>query len=157
MSKQTGRSGFSLAEVLLAFGLASVALLALVGQSTLLLSSNQKLDDTTVATDVAYSIVEQQASEIQFVPGPAFVENDSVDPFDYGAVTVGNTDYSFEVYLTDVSDVDTGAPVGSGTAGSHSTKLKKMEVVVNWWDDSQRQGMGNLQLRVTRLVKVSNG
>ena len=58
------KNGFSLAEVLLAIGLAAIVLLALVGQNTMLLASNQKLDDTTVATDVAYSIIEQLSSEI---------------------------------------------------------------------------------------------
>ena len=156
---QPSKKGFSLAEVLLAIGLAAVVLLALVGQNTMLLASNQKLDDTTVATDVAYSIIEQLSSEIQTDPvkrNDAFLQNNPTAVFDSGAVTVGNTDYLYEVYLSDVTDTASGAAVGSGPAGSHTTKLKKMDILVNWWADQQRQNMGNLSLRVSRLMKVSN-
>jgi len=149
--------GFSLAEVLLAMGLALVALLALVGQNTMLLASNQKLDDTTIATDVAYSVIDQIASEIQANPAPAFAHSNATVPFRTGGVTVGNTDYLYQLFLTDVVDSASGEAVGSGPGGSHSTKLKKLEILVNWWEDAQRQHMGNLHLRVTRLLKVTSG
>lgn len=141
-------------------GLAVVALLALVGQNTMLLAGNQKLDDTTVATDVAYSVLDDLASTIQANPASVFLHDDPTSPVPVigtGALTVGNTDYLYEVFITDVTDTASGEAVGSGPTGNHSTKLKKMEIQVDWWGGGQRQHSGNTSLRVTRLLKVTNG
>jgi Tfp pilus assembly protein PilV len=151
-------SGFSLAEILLAMGLAAVALLALVGQNTLLLSSNQKQDDTSVANDVAYSIIEQVSSEFRYDPAvrtAAFGHNSVINPFREDTVTVGNTDYSYELFLSDVQDTASGSAVGSGATGVHTTRLKKAEIVVTWWGQ-EKQGMGKLEIKGTRFVKVSD-
>ena len=120
----------------------------------MLLASNQKLDDTTIATDVAYSLAEELATEYRHLPS-AFGHDNAGSPFDTGAKIVGSTDYLWEVYLTDVTDTASGEAVGSGPTGAHSTKLKKMLIVINWWG-GERQGMGTLELRVTRLFKASN-
>ena len=156
--------GFTLAEVLLAFGLAAVALLALVAQSTLLVSSNQKADNSTVAADVAQSALERLAIQIRRdqpsgIRAQAFAQDSAVSPFRQGTERVGHTDYDWQIFVSDVNDTASGAPVGTGTDGTGTfTRLKRLDVEVTWWDQSnnERQGMGKLEVKSTRLLKVVN-
>ena len=148
--------GFSLAEVLLAIGLVSIALLALVAQGTVLVGASQKQENRTAGIDVARSIIAQEQAKL-FNDASAFSHSSVVNPLSQGIEQVGATDYNWELYLIDIADADTGEPVGTGPAGAESsTKLKRMEVRVSWWnqDNPVRQGVGKLETRLAQLVRV---
>lgn len=158
------RKGFSLAEVLLAFALVSIALLALMGQSMVLVNSSQKHDDHMVAADVARSISERLVREVlNDQPAgrrQAVWQHDSVNnPFDQGQETIGGTVYSYQLFVANVVNSGTSAPLGTGDSGDLDavTRLKRIDVTVTWWgsDTQDRAGYGNLKVETTRLLKVT--
>jgi type II secretory pathway pseudopilin PulG len=163
-TRRMTRRAFTLAEVLLAIGLAAVALLALLAQSTLLVSSNQKQDNSMVAVDVAYSVMEDVAAQVRKdIPtgrrSDAFDQDSTLNVFLDGTERVGHTDYNWQLFVRDVDDTITGSPVGAGASGSNVTKLKSLEIVVSWWEqaNNERQGMGKLEIRATKLLNITNG
>jgi hypothetical protein len=157
--------GFNLAEVLLAFALVTIALLALLAQSMVMVNSSQKLDDHTVAADVARSITERLAREV-LNDQPAgrreevWLENSVVDPLLSGTETIGGTVYSYRLFVSHVQNAATGSPIGTGPTGdpNAATRLKRIDVTVNWWDsESQdRVGYGDLKVESTRLLRVTH-
>lgn len=157
-------SGMTLAEVLLAIGLLTVALLALIGQSALLANSSQKMDDQTVALDIAQSVLERHARAAQLDQPPGenalvSARNDVATPYSEADELVGGTTYSYQLYISDVMNSTTSEILGTGPSGTESAnvKLKRFDVKVAWWggDQQQRAGYGNLEVRSTRLVKVT--
>ncbi len=156
--------GFSLAEVLLAFALVSIALLALMGQSMVLVNSSQKHDDHMVAADVARSISERLTREVLNDQPPGrredVCQNDSVTiPFDEGPETIGGTVYNYQVFVANVENTETSSPLGTGPSGdlNAATRLKRIDVSVTWWggDSQERVGYGTLKVETTRLLKVT--
>jgi hypothetical protein len=161
---QPGPGGFTLAEILLALGLVTVALLALIGHSTLLVGATQKGDDTNVASSVARAHLDRLAREVVLdqPPGRRDVVWDyssAEAPFLSTTERVGFTDYQVELYVTDVINTTTGHPLGSGPTGTENpkTRLKQIQVTVRWWDnpEGQRAGYGRLELQAARLLKVT--
>jgi Tfp pilus assembly protein PilV len=159
------RIGISLAEVLLSVGLLSVALLALIGQSALLANSSQKTDDRTIALDIAQTVLERHARAATMDEPPGenakiSARDDATNPYSEADEKVGGTDYSYEMYISNVTNSVSGETLGTGPTGAESqnVKLKRFEVKVVWWngDQQQRSGYGNLEVRVSRLVKVTS-
>lgn len=158
------RYGFTLSEVLLAMGLVAIALLALIGHSTVLLGAAQKSDDTSVAASVARSHIDRLAQEV-LLDQPAgrrdqvFDENDAVTPFHTAAEKVGFTDYAVELFVTDVINTVTAQRLGTGPTGAENpnTRLKQIQVTIRWWDvaGEKRAGYGRLELHAARLLKVT--
>lgn len=165
-SKLSHKTAFTLAEVLLALGLITIAILALLAQDTYLLSSNQKLDDTTIACDVATSALARTTQQIERDQpanrlATAWASNDTLTPFAIGTERVGTTDYSYEVFITDVVNQTNGKILGSGSTGTENpdTRLKLLTVSVTWWD--QKKGgssaaRGSLKTEQSKLLKVTN-
>lgn len=164
MKKGSKRRGFSLAEVLLAIGLLAIALLAIVGQSTLVAQANQKSDDNSVAYDVADSLLERVARESSEDQPPGrnlavWSQSDPNVPFEEDVVVVGFTEYKYEIYVYDVANAASGATLGTGPTGAETpdTKLKRVNVKVEWWggEEQERTGTGKLRAETSRLVKVT--
>ena len=161
--QQQGSSAFTLPEILLALGLIAVALMALVGHMTVLLNASQKGDDTSVASMVAQTHLERLTKQVQ-LDNPAnsrakiWAYNKADTPWSQPKETVGATDYEVSIFVTDVLSTN-GHPLGSGANGTENpkTKLKQLQAVVTWWDpqDRGRPGLGRLELRAARLLKVS--
>lgn len=156
--------GFGIAEALLAIGLIAVALMALIAQSTMLMGAAQKSDDTSVAGSVARTQLDRiaQAAMLDQPAGQRLAiwkQDSSTAPYIQTTEKVGNTDYSVEVFVTDVVNAKTGAPLGSGPTGAENpkTRLKQLEATVTWWDSKkqERPGMGKLELHAGRLLKVA--
>lgn len=158
--------GFSLAEVLLAIGLLAIALLALIGQSTLLAKSSQKVDDSSVAYDVAQSVVERLAQEA-LLDQPAgrnllaWQHDSEIEPYLDGSETIGFTEYTWEVYVTNITSDVSGETLGTGPTGAENenTRLKLFRVKVEWWggeaQENRIKGVGKLRVETSRLMKVT--
>ncbi len=161
--------GFSLAEVLLAFALIAIALLALVGHSILLVNSTQKHDDHTIAADVARSVLQRLQQQVKLDRPPGRTEqlwltNSLATPLEEGSLTVGETEYSYRVAVSNVPHASAGTPVGSGAGSGPSarTRLKRVDISVFWWGDAgeteeapERSGYGRLQVDSSVLMKVT--
>jgi uncharacterized protein (TIGR02598 family) len=138
------QAGFSIAEVILALGLLSVAVLALIGLATTALQARQKSDDTVIAKQVAESqltrVIELALDDEAY--RNSFFDASGTEPFNEGNVTVGDTEYSFSISVNDLNlDVE-------------PNRLVKVEAVVSWWggEESGRQGAGRLSTKLSRLV-----
>ena len=155
---------YSLAEVLLALGLLSIALLALIGQSTLLVKSNQKADDRSVALDLSEQVIKRvsQSAHTDTPPGR------NADIFNFSSAStaflnnqerIGFTDYDYELYISDVENQLSGAVLGTGLTGTESThvKLKLFQAKVYWWSGKteSRAEYGKLEVETSRLIKVT--
>jgi type II secretory pathway pseudopilin PulG len=156
--------GFTITEVILAIGLAAVVLLALLAQNASLLGANQKQDNLMVASDVAASVLNTVSIQIK-KDNPsglrlqALDRNNAIDPLLAGSERVGHTDYDWTLAVSDVVDSTSNSPVGTGPTGSNGTiKLKRLDVSVTWWSQSnnERQGMGKLEVRGSKLLKVKD-
>ena len=156
--------GFLLSEVMVAIGLIAIALMAMIGHSTLLMGAAQKGDDTSVAASVARSQLDKVAQGVLLDQPPGqrqtvWNHDDATVPFLTLKETVGNTDYDAQIFITDVVNTGTGLPLGTGPSGVENpkTRLKQIEATVSWWDSRNQEhvGYGKLELRAARLIKVS--
>lgn len=157
-----GSDGFSLAEVLLAIGLLAVALLALIAQSTLLAKANQKQDDSAVASDVAQGILERiirQAEQDPAANQNLWGANSATTALISATEKVGFTEYRYQLFVSDVTSQVTGQVVGTGSTGSESpdTRLKRLEIKVEWWggEVQTHSEAGKLSVEAARLCKVT--
>lgn len=152
-------------EVLLALGLIAVALLALIGHSTLLTASMQKSDDSTIAATLARSHLDRIAQGVA-LDHPAgrraaiWAHHQPDTPLETITERVGVTEYRIALRVTDVRHAGSGQILGSGPTGTENprTRLKQVEALVTWWDSSQpqRSGYGELRLQAARLLKVTH-
>ena len=132
--------GYSLAEVLLALGLAAIVVLALVGLSLTALRGNQKSVDLTLADGLANSVLSQQIYQAQSTPGASFwLSNSDTNPYSQSSNSVGNQDYVLSLYVSD----------SNAAAG-----LKRCRLRVDWWGGDDRQGYGRLHTEAVRLVSL---
>lgn len=144
------RAGFTLMELLLSLGLIAVAILALMGMALVSVQARQKSFDTETAYQVAQNelqrIVDGALSDTPAGLQAAFFEHSSSVPLESGTVTVGQTEFSFLVYVETLPFE--AAP----------NRLKKVDVEVWWWGEKpgERQGMGRLSYRTSRLVDEPN-
>ena len=136
---------------MLAAFLLTVVVLGVVGLSLAVIASSRKSNDTQTAQLVARQLLEQQVDEALATPGSSWWGQNSADQvYSQETVVVAGTDYRARVYLTDLAlEMDTDA-----LATANNSRLKRVEVVVNWWDGEvkSRSGYGNLQVRSSRLL-----
>ncbi len=153
-----GRSGFTLAEALIAVTAFVVAALVLIALAVSLTRVNRETVDRSVAQGVGRRLLERTLRQIRHesipVTEPAFWSTDytSSSPLLQGTLKVGATDYDYQITATTVRDVN-GDPVG---AGGVDNGLKKVEVLIKWFDEQDqgqaRAGYGKTELRISRLV-----
>lgn len=149
------RRAFSLAELLVALGLISVAILGLLALSIALAKGNQEGIDKTIGGEVASQLTDRLVAQLRSDTPPGtrsgFWNNDyTATPWDQGTFQNNGTTYNYKLYAETVRDTS-GQPVGGGTAGN---RLKKVDVYVWWWDSETKahQGYGELKVLSTRLV-----
>jgi Tfp pilus assembly protein PilV len=149
---KTKLRGFSVAELLLSLGFIAVAILTVLGLTATSLQAGREATDATTAALVAQTQLEKAIrtgkddmvfwnvdhTAVPYAPGS-------------GLVSVDGTTFEYEVFAETVKDTG-GSDVG--TTVEAQNRLKKVDIVVHWWDsDSQeRQGYGKLEVRQTRLV-----
>lgn len=63
--------------------------------------------------------------------------------------TIGGVDYQYVISATTLNDADAGGALGGP---GPSNRVKRVDVVVNWWGTSSRQGYGKMQVTASRLV-----
>lgn len=140
--------GFTLAELLLAVGLLALVILTLAALITSAIRSNEKGTRTAQAVDVADALLARRLYDVEWDLPPG-----TRDAFwaASGAwlppttATMGGVDYQYTVFADTVA--------GVGGAGN---RLKKVDLVMSWWDSGQgggqRQGYGRLEVQASRLV-----
>ena len=153
--KQSSRlKAFTLGEVLVALGLIAVAILAVLALSISVARTSQEGEDQSVgglvATQLMDSLIDRLRGDASGVLRKKFLDKDHTSTaFEKGSVENNGTKYDYEIFAETVTKTD-GNPIGEGMA----MRLKKVDVVVSWWDakDTERQGYGKLQFYQTRLV-----
>jgi type II secretory pathway pseudopilin PulG len=146
---------FTLGEVLVALGLIAVAILSVLALSISVARTSQEGVDQSVGGLVATQLLDSMIDKLRADPPPGglrkkFLDNDdSSKSFDSGTIVNNGTEYAYEIFATTVRKTD-GSPLGEAVG----RRLKKVDVVVSWWDtkDTQRQGYGKLQFFQSRLV-----
>ena len=145
------RSGFSLAELLFSLGIFTIGILALGGLSLAALKAEQKSVNVVEASQVAVKQLAERSLSASI--DPSFWATDHVStPYAQGSQKVGETEYTFECYDLTVMNSESGDTLGSGVP---SNRVKKMDIVVNWYEDSASSGYGKKSLRQTCLVNES--
>ena len=148
-------SGLSLAEMMVALGLISVAILAVLALSISIARVNREGTDRAIGGVVARQLVERLIDGLRAdIPAGSaadFWDNEhSAAPFETGFFRTNNTDFEYKIFASSVLDAS-GDSIGGTTVGN---RLKKVDVFVYWWDSEteERQGYGKLEIQNTRLV-----
>lgn len=137
--------GFTIAEVLLALGLVTVAVLALLGLSLRSLQANRKVNDTLSGQLVADQAVERIVYQAESSASDPVWSHAVPAPYQSTTVTQGDSVFNVTVYATDVNDTGGGFIAGK--------RLKLLEAEVTWQDaPNGKAGQGRLQVRTSRLV-----
>ena len=146
-----GSRGFSLAELLLAFGLLTISILALGGLSLSAIKASQKSSDVVDASQVA---VQQLArvSETAKADPSFWAADHQGTPYTNGTIKVGKTEFSYEIFSQTLQNAVTSQELGNGVAGN---RIKKMDIVVTWFGDAEREGYGKRSIRESCLVNES--
>lgn len=149
------RRAFSLAELLVALGLISVAILGLLALSIALAKGNQEGIDKTIGAEVAAQLTDRLVAQLRADAPPGvrnsfWLKDDMITPWDSGTLQNNGTTYNYKIYAENVRDTS-GNSIGGTTAGN---RLKKVDVHVWWWDSETKahQGYGELKVLSTRLV-----
>lgn len=147
--------GLSLAEMMVALGLISVAILAVLALSISIARVNREGTDRAIGGVVARQLVERLIDSLRAdIPAGStadFWNNEHTStPFESGIFRTNDTDFEFKIFASSVVDAG-GDSVGGTTVGN---RLKKVDVFVYWWDSEteERQGYGKLEIQNTRLV-----
>lgn len=147
------RRGFSLLELLVATGILSTALLLMIGVFLSAMRGNQKAVDLTAGAVVAESVLTQIIYETSSDPArkadffDSVYDADTGSPYTSGVLTLNRTPFNYVLYAPTVLNPGPYDPDGN--------KLKRLEVVVWWWQDSSqsaRAGYGQLRTDLVRLV-----
>ena len=137
---EAGRRAFSVAEIILALAMISVAVLTLLGLSLRSLQSSRKVLDTSSGQLVAEQVLERLVYEAER-NSTALIWTSISTPYQQDTVTMGQTVFNVTVYVTDV-------------AGFVAPKrLRKLDSTVIWQDAPQgKAGQGRLKIEATRLL-----
>ena len=131
-----------------------MAILSVLALSITVARTNQESVDQSVGNLVATQILDGLVDELRAAPPSGrksnFLNNDhTTSPFDSGQITNNGTEYEYEIFTMNITKAD-----GSVLGEDVNRRLKKVDVIISWWDskDTQRQGYGKLQFAQTRLI-----
>jgi Tfp pilus assembly protein PilV len=153
-SGKPNTAGFSLAELLLSLGFITTVVLIVMGLTTTLHRSGQESADRVTAATIAETEI-QRAINAGQSDNSFWAADHTGPPYSSGAVTIKGTDFDYVV--TAVTVMDGGVPVGHGT-GLTENRLKKVDIIVTWWESAttERAGYGKLEFKASRLVSEVN-
>ena len=140
--------GFTLSEVLLAFALLATTILTLIALSLYSAKAANKSTHSVDAAQVARRILDRLASQASTDP-TFWTADHTTTPYASGKEKVGRTEFEYEVYSQTLSDRRTGATLGGSGPGN---RIKKMDIAVTWFGDSEKSGYGKRSVRDTCLV-----
>lgn len=146
--------GFSLAELLLSLGFIAIGVLTMIGLAVTSMRAGREATDSTTAVLVAQTELERNILAAQ--SDPNFWDNDHLaTPYRSDSVIVDKTKFDYSIFAVTVMD---GTDELGTSQGDDENRLKKVDIVVNWWDSGtqERQGYGKLEVRQTRLVAEVN-
>jgi hypothetical protein len=132
---------------MLALGLLVMVLLTLIGLTLSAIRSSEKAALLGPATQVSESLMNRTLYQVanDSPPGTkaSFWAASGPSPWLAASETIGGVNYDYVIYANTVS--------GAGT-----NRLKKVDVVVSWWNTSSaagtRQGYGLMQVHASRLL-----
>jgi Tfp pilus assembly protein PilV len=141
-----------MAELMLAVGLISVVVLAVLGLGISVLRGTRKSIDSTSGQQVAESELQRviYAAESN-TADPLWSANSPTTPYTSYPVVVKSTSYQVAVYAQELVDSSTSLPLGNTTFN----QSLKVDVRVNWWDTAgqgSQVGYGNLQASASQVV-----
>lgn len=142
--------GFTLSEVLIAMGVLMVAVLSVAAISFSALASSQKNSDSQTGTLLARQVLETSIEDARKnLTAPFWGQNSAATAYQTDTIQVGNTPFHCQVFVT---DVNVAADPDLGTTPAFP--LKRVDVVVDWWDqpNQSRAGFGKLSTRTYRVV-----
>jgi len=151
--------GFTVIEVLLALTLVIIAVLTLLGLTTVSLRAHDESDDLVTASALCDRLMEESIGSANRNQPPGkradFWDKEwTVTPFETGQVKLGTLEYNYEIYAQTLTDLTTGTALGTQT-GVTDNRVKKVDIHV-WWMVSdrteQRQGYGALRTHQSCLV-----
>ena len=148
------KNGFSVAELLLSLGFITTVILSVIGLTTTIHRTGQESADRISASIVADSEIQRVIAAAQ--SDDNFWDFDhSATPYTTGSVTVDRTEFNYEVTATTVLD---GADELGTSGGLRQNRLKKVNIVVTWWDSgtTEHNGYGKLEFKASRLVSEVN-
>lgn len=141
--------GFTLAELMVAVFLVAVAMLSVFALTISVLRTDQKTRDTSVGREVAQMLAERTFARVR-ADQPAgtranFWENDFVGaPYETGSYKQGSTEFKYTIYAQTVVDT-----LGDSVGGNvDENRLKKVDVILSWWDSDAHDRTGYGQLKV---------
>ena len=153
------RRAFTLTELIVAIGFFAVAILAVLGLSLAINRLEAKSANTNVGKSVASQILQRTLSDVRADQPPGaranFWDSDHLDPpWDEGVQLSDHTRFNYTVTCSTVSDT-AGDEIGHGIGGN---RLKKVDVLVTWWNAEEKPGreQGPLEVTATQLVSESN-
>lgn len=140
---------------MVALGLISVALLAVLALSISVARGNREGVDKTVGNVVATQLIDRLIDQLRADRPPGVKANfwgsDFIgSPFDQGTYTNNETEYQYKIFARTLND-STGTSIGGVTPDN---RLKKVDIEVFWWDSEtqDRQGYGELKVTASRLL-----
>lgn len=152
------RWAFSLAEVIVALGVASGAFLVVAALFTQLLRGNQKEADLAAGALIARAVMTERLQKIFAGLEPGLTKEEffaqnapPLAPLE-GTVTLNRSVFTYRITHQTVS---TSGSDPLGGPADRNNRLKKLNVVVWWWADEEnatRSGYGDLRVEATRLV-----
>lgn len=146
--KAGSRAGLSLAEVLLALGLLAIGILTLSGLSLSALKAGQKSSSVMEAGQIAVMKLEEVGATAR-ADSSFWLADHLATPYEEGSVKVGKTEYTYRVFSRTLLDQTSGTELGSGVSNN---RLKKLDIEISWFGDSQRDGYGKRTLRESCLL-----
>lgn len=143
-------------ELVVAVGIFAVVILTLVALTASGIRAQRESQELANAALVARRQLERELDKVR-QDSPAgtrayFWDGDfTSSPFILDRTRVGPTEFTYAIYAHTVDDQISGAQLGTGVANN---RLKRVEIVVNWWgsEQQQRQGYGKLSTRASVLV-----
>ncbi len=148
-------TGFSLLELLVALGLATIATILVVATILKVVIPSQKATDLSAGYAMAQSVMQEEIYAVLDGTGvitkAAFLNNDSppAAPIS-GARIVNDTNFDYRIYHQTLQDTVAAAPLG----GSLENRVKKVDIVVWWWNQNPgdvRQDYGTLKVEASQL------
>lgn len=101
------------------------------------------------ASQVAKTLISQSTVKAESDPDFWNFDHPEPDTYETGAIKVANTEYRYRVHTQTLFDPATGLEFGSKVPAN---RVKKLDVVVEWFDKKDGPGYGVRKVTETCLI-----